>query len=431
MTINEANDYIKELENASYEPSHDNSVRLMSYMNNFQNDMPVIHVAGTNGKGSTIRLIKEILIAAGLSVGTFMSPHIYDYTELVEDNGITVTNNDFAKAVAVVKEVCQRIVNDGYPHPTAFECLTAASLNHLAHQNHDCILVEVGLGGKDDATNVFESPMLSIITPISYDHEAVLGDTIEEIAKHKAGIIKKGSPVVLAPNNIETISVVTERVKELDTYLYLLDEGLIHTNTFVKNNTNKIFSIKTPFFEYRNLHTTMFGRHQEINIATALLAVKQLKKHFDITDDAIRTGIKNTTWSCRNELLCVQPLILLDGGHNPAGTEALRELIANHYNASQVITVFGVNRDKNYQAMIQSVEQFSDRIILTKPDSDRALEPEIIELSGNVSAEIEPSIEKALTLALTLANESDLIVVTGSLYLAHPAKIWLTQKLEL
>lgn len=450
MTYEQSIQYIKKLEKEGHTPNHQNSVNLMKYLGDIQDSMPVIHVAGTNGKGSTISFLKNILIEAGYSVGTFMSPHFFNYRELIEDNSAIIDENPFASAVTTVKEACDKMTADGLSHPTVFECLVAAALVHLHKMNHDFVIIEVGLGGLEDATNVFTKPLMSIITPISYDHEAVLGDTIEEIARHKAGIAKKGTPLLVAANPIEAISAISSYVREIDGFMYLMDEGLIHTNTFVKTKEKKIFSIKTPFFEYRNLHTSMLGRHQEINIATALLAVDKLRKKFEISNDSVYTGIKKTTWACRNELLSVEPLILLDGGHNPSGMEALSALIDEHYSDYKVITVFGVMADKAHEVMCRTAAAFSDEIIYTRPDdSVRGLDPTglsyLLVRDGSSSDDlvvrslsdsacpiiVEPDMEKALIMALDRLTINHLLLVTGSLSLTHPAKVWLNDRLKL
>lgn len=434
MTFIESQKYLKDIENSHFTPNHKNSVHLMTYLNNIQDTLPVIHVAGTNGKGSTISFLRDILIQAGYSVGTFMSPHIYTYQELIEDNTIQISEDDFGSATSIVKEACDKMLIDGLDHPTIFECLVGIAIVHFASTHHDYVIIEVGLGGKEDATNIFAQPLLSIITSIAYDHEAILGNTLEQISRHKAGIARKGSPLLLAPNPIEVISTVSEYVREIDGFMYLLDEGLIHSHTFVKTNTYKIFNLKSPFFNYRNLHTQMLGRHQELNLCTALLAVYTLKEKYKtiITDEAIYKGVKKTTWQCRNELLTVDPLILLDGAHNPAGALALSDLIATHYKDKRIITVFGVLKDKDYKAITKTISAFSDDLILTMPDSGRALNPSTMDLPlKGVSHHIEPSIVKALELALTLLDANTMLVITGSLYLTHPAKVWLTRHLDL
>lgn len=432
MTYQNSLEYFKELENSGYNPDHKNSVTLMNYLDNRQNTLPIIHVAGTNGKGSTISFIRSILVEAGYSVGTFMSPHIFDYKELIEDNQVPIAEEAFAHATGIVKEACDQMVIDGHNHPTVFECLVGVAIVHFAAVNHDFVIVEVGLGGRDDATNIFDQPLLSIITPISYDHEAILGDSIEQIALHKAGIARKGTPLLLAPNPIEVVSAVSNYVREIDGNMYLMDEGFIHVNTFAKTKTKKIFSIKTTYYNYRNLHTSMLGHHQEINISMALLAIYRLGKTYDIPESAIKEGIKKTTWSCRNEILSVEPLILLDGGHNPAGSLALADLVTQHYSDYEIMTVFGVMADKNYQAMLKTLVEISNELIVTMPMSDRALDPTGLDLdSVNIPYHIIPSMEEALELALKKQTNKSLLLITGSLYLTHPAKVWLTDKLEL
>lgn len=425
MTYDDSLDYLKLIENSNHTPSHQNSVTLMAYLDNIQDTLSVIHVAGTNGKGSTINFIRDVLIEANYSVGTFMSPHIFDFRELIEDNHAQIRDEDFCSALSVVKDACNRMVKDGHNHPTVFEILVAISILHFSNKHHDFVLIEVGLGGREDATNVFKQPLMSIITPISYDHEALLGQTLSEIASHKAGIIKAGTPILLAPNPIEVISVITEEVKRMDTHLYLLDEGLMHSHTFVNNPSGKIFNLKTPFFDYKNLHTVMLGRHQEINIATALLALTKLRGDYNIPDKAIYAGIKKTTWTCRNEIICIDPPILIDGGHNPAGLRALKSLIDDYYKTKHIVTVIGILKDKSYINMLDIAHSFSDKVVITEPMSDRALTEDMIPLSDYVGTVFIKDNEDALKHALSLMTKETVLVVTGSLYLTYPAKVWL------
>jgi len=429
MTYLESINALKNIELAEYRPDHQNSMNLMTYLNSPQNTLPVIHIAGTNGKGSTAKYIQNILIHAGYKVGTFLSPHILNYTELIEDYEGVISESNFAKSTDLVLRACNHMVDDRLNHPTLFECLVAIALVHFSHKEHDFIIIEVGMGGTYDATNVFEKPLMTIITPISFDHESYLGHSLEAIASHKAGIIKANSPVIMAPNPIEVVIKVTEKVKEVDTYLYLLDESLIQVSLLYNSFKKKLFNIQTPFYTYNGLSTGMIGRHQEINIATALLAIHELKKKWSISDSAVKSGIGNTNWTCRNEWVSYNPMILVDGGHNPHGLAAIRDMLDTYCKDKTIITVIGMLQDKDYMAMLQLVDAFSHRVIITSPLSPRAMTLDHLRLSPNTNIEwIEP-FEKAIEKGLSLMDDHSVLLITGSLYLAYPAKAWLKNHL--
>jgi dihydrofolate synthase/folylpolyglutamate synthase len=429
MTYHESLDALKNIEIANYPPNHQNSLHLMAYLDSPQNALPVIHIAGTNGKGSTAKYIQSILTHAGYKVGTFLSPHILDFIELIHDYEGAITEFDFAKATDLVLDACSRMVDDRLNHPTLFECLVAIALVHFRDKKHDFIIIEVGMGGTFDATNVFDKPLMTIITPISFDHEQYLGTSLEAIAAHKAGIIKTASPVIMAPNPIEVVMEVTKKVKEVDTYLYLLDESLIQVYLLYDSFKKRLLNIKTPFYTYNGLSTSMIGRHQEINMATALLAIHELKKNWSIPDLAVKSGIANTAWTCRNEWVSYNPMILVDGGHNPQGLKAVKEILDTYCKDKTIITVIGMLKDKDYKAMLNLAESFSHKIILTSPRSPRAMTMDDLDLFGNTKLEWIDPFEQAIRKGLSLLDDHSVLLITGSLYLAYPAKMWLKDNL--
>jgi len=429
MTYQESLTVLKNIETAQYQPDHQNSLHLMAYLDSPQNTLPVIHIAGTNGKGSTAKYLQNILTHAGYKVGTFLSPHIIDYKELIEDYEGVISESDFAKAMDIVRHACNQMVDDKLNHPTLFECLVALALVHFSHKKHDFIIIEVGMGGTYDATNVFDQPLMSIITPISFDHEQYLGTSLEAIAAHKAGIIRANAPVIMAPNPIEVVMMVTKKVKAVDTYLYLLDEDLIQVDILFNNFKKKLFNIRTPFYAYKGLTTHMMGRHQEINVATALLAIQELKKKWSIPDSAVKSGILSTHWTCRNEWVSYNPMILVDGGHNPHGLMAVKDILDTYCKDKTIITVLGMLKDKDYMTMLDIANTFSHAIILTAPLSPRAMTLDDLDLSQNKNLEWIDSFEKAIEKGLSLMNDHSVLLITGSLYLAYPAKIWLKNNL--
>ncbi len=427
MTYQEALAFIDELTIINYVPNHDNSVALMTYLGNPQNDMPVVHVAGTNGKGSTIAFCKHIWMAAGYNIGTFTSPHILSPLELVEINGSQMGEQMFTDAIATVKAACSKMVENGLNHPTVFECLTAASLLVLSKADLDIVLVEVGLGGRYDATNVFSHPLLTVVTNIDFDHTAILGRTLKEIAWHKGGIIKPGVPTVLAPNPIDVVEVISDIVRTTGHKLYLMDEGFIVEKILMTTGYSKLFHLKSNFFDYKALRTNMLGHHQTLNLATALLVVYQLRQTLSVTDNDIKKGVQNTHWPCRSEILSKRPLIMIDGGHNQGGANALKQMINTHFKDKEIITIVGMLKDKDTDAIMRVVTDFSQQLICTTPISQRAMDPVCLKDYSHTT--IIPDYKEAIERALSLSNERTLILITGSLYLAQPARDYLLMRL--
>lgn len=426
MTYDDALIYIEDLTNRAYEPSHDNSVHLMTYLGNPQDTMAVIHVAGTNGKGSTIAFMAHIFQAGGYKVGTFTSPHILSPLELTTVNGLPISQEAFAQSMYAVKRACDAMVADGLSHPTAFECLTASALFHLAGADLDVAIIEVGMGGRYDATNVFKKPLLTLITAIGLDHQAFLGDTLEAIAWHKGGIIRPQTPTVLAPNPIDVVTVISDIVREKGHKLYLMDEGFIREQVLMTTGYSKLFHLGSNFFDYKGLRTTMLGRHQTLNLATALLAIHQLRHTLPVTEAHIKAGVQNTTWTCRGDLIRKDPLILVDGAHNMPAIHALHALLERRFKGRKLVTVMGVLDDKERLAMLKAVAAFSDVLIVTRPLSPRASKPTTLE--NPPEAMVIDAYDKALEKALSYADDRTLILVLGSLYLAYPAKAWLLDR---
>lgn len=427
MTYKEALIYIEQLETNAYIPNHQNSLRLMAALGNPQDKMPVIHVAGTNGKGSTTAFMAEIFMAGGHKVGTFTSPHIQSPLELTSVNGKSITEEDFAESISIIRKACTQVTKEGFPHPTAFECLTAASLVYLSKATLDVAIIEVGMGGRFDATNVFTKPLLTLITAIDYDHTKWLGTSLGEIAWHKGGIIKPGVPTILAPNPIEVVTAISDIVRETGDKLYLMDEGFISEKVLMTTGFTKLFHLKSNFFDYKGLRTTMLGRHQTLNLATALLAVYQLRHQLPVTEKQIKEGILNTKWHCRGDILSTSPLIMVDGGHNMAAFESIDKLIQQHFANKRVITVTGILDDKDRTSMLDKLQSFSETVILTRPLSPRATPPSQLEAMADVI--VIDAYEDALKKALELYDKESMILVLGSLYLAYPAKEWLLQEI--
>jgi dihydrofolate synthase / folylpolyglutamate synthase len=370
-----------------------------------------VHVAGTNGKGSTSAMIAAALRQSGLNTGLYTSPHLIEPTERININGAAVTRESFAKAFTAVHQIAEQMLLQEQldAHPSYFETVTAMAL--LLFKQHCAIsVVEVGLGGRLDATNVID-PELCVITPVAYDHEAYLGNTLTSIAAEKAGILKPAVPVVMATQQAAARAVIEDRARQLQcSVIRAEDYPLSYVDAdaqgcrFVLDNES--YACNLP------------GRHQIENARAAILASKAL----GLSADQIRAGLQTVRWPGRLEIVSHQPDFILDGAHNPAGAAALAAYIREFYAGRPVWLVFGAMRDKAVQEVAEQLFPLADRIIATSPNFTRALRPQaILELSGHGEATTAATLFEATQLA-RLAPPNAAVFFTGSLFLVGEAR---------
>jgi dihydrofolate synthase/folylpolyglutamate synthase len=359
----------------------------------------VVHVAGTNGKGSTCAMIDAGLRAAGVRTGLFTSPHLIEPTERIQIDGIPVSQSDFERAFNIVHETAGKLDLDC--HPTYFETVTAMAFWLFREKKVGTAVVEVGLGGRLDSTNVVH-PMLTVITPIDFDHEAYLGHTIEAIAGEKAGILKPGVPAVFARQRPEAAAVLEARAAELRVPVTRFEEFEIR-DLHLDARGSRFSGIVCP----------LAGEHQVDNAVTAALALRAL----GVSPD----GIKDAHWPGRIEHVSPNPDIILDGAHNPAGARALARYLERFYGGRRIWLVYGAMRDKAIDEVAGVLFPVAGELVLTAPDTPRALRPEALaEFAGR--GHIEPTVESAIAYARAHAAEDDVIVITGSLFVVGEAR---------
>ena len=364
----------------------------------------VVHVAGTNGKGSTCAMIEAGLRAAGIRTGLFTSPHLIEPTERIQIDGIPVSPADFERAFNIVHETAEKLDLDC--HPTYFETVTAMAFWLFREKKVETAVIEVGLGGRLDSTNVVE-PALTVITPIDFDHEAYLGHTIEAIAGEKAGILKPGIPAVFAPQRPEAAKVLDARAAELHVPVTRAEDFEIR-DLHIDARGSRFSGIVCP----------LAGEHQVDNAVTAALALRVLGVSTD--------GIAEARWPGRIEHVSPNPDIILDGAHNPAGARALARYLERFYGGRRIWLVYGAMRDKAIDEVAGILFPLATELVLTAPDTSRALRPEALaEFAGR--GHIEPTVEAAIDYARTHAADEDVIVITGSLFVVGEArKLFLT-----
>lgn len=384
----------------------DRITRLLEAMGSPHRAGRFVHVAGTNGKGSTCAMIESGLRAAGVRTALYTSPHLNQPTERIQISGKPVSETQFADAFVEVHEIAERMLYSGEIdlHPTYFETVTAMAFLLFARANVDTVVLEVGLGGRLDATNVV-TPALSVITPIDLDHQIFLGDTLDKIAAEKAGILKPGVPAIFAKQHPEAESVLRAHA-----------QGPF-TRTRDWPITNLRIDARGTKFRLRDqeIICPLAGQHQVENARTAAVALN----HLNISPD----GIAQTIWPGRLELVSRNPEIILDGAHNPAGARALADYIRQFYGSRRIWLVYGVMRDKAIDEITSLLFPLADRVILTAPDNPRAMAPEGIRAPN---ATIAPTVREALAL-IKQAPPETAVFITGSLFVVGEARALLVQ----
>jgi dihydrofolate synthase / folylpolyglutamate synthase len=400
----------------------ENISTLAAALGNPQRSSPCVHVAGTNGKGSTAAMLDSILRAAGLRTGLYTSPHLERINERIRIDGKDISDVDFAAAWTRVLATIESLLANGKlaAHPTYFECITALAFVAFAESRVEFAVYEVGLGGRLDATNIVE-PQVAVITSIDFDHENFLGHSIEEIAGEKAGIIKRGAWVVSAVDRPEAREVIVRRCKEMDARLVEIDEAWRAD----KVESSRGFYRAEVFGVHLNAKLTigppLAGRFQIRNALAAATAARLLaERGFAIADDAIVGGIEKARWPGRLERLSERPSIYLDGTHNPAGARELLKFWDKDFAGRRIVLVYGAMRDKAVDEIAGLLFPRADAVILTEPLQPRAISaPLLAEITSGLAKETlvvrDPA--EALERAIAMAGPDDAVFATGSLYL--------------
>ncbi|MCI0372609.1 MAG: bifunctional folylpolyglutamate synthase/dihydrofolate synthase [candidate division NC10 bacterium] len=425
MTYPDALQYLYGLQRLGIKLGLENTRRLLRTLGNPERAFRAVHVGGTNGKGSTAALLGAILQAAGLRVGLYTSPHLLDFTERIRVNGEPIGPDAVADLTAEVRAAVEAAfapVPDELPaHPTFFEVTTALAFLYFARAGVEWAVVEVGLGGRYDATNVL-APNLTVITNVAVEHQDLLGDSLEAIAAEKAGIVKPGVPLVTVaaePGLGVFRRACAERGAPLlhvpTTYAWRREAPL---------PDGQVFSLQGAGSERRNLRIGLLGRHQLVNAATAVAAAERLREGgLALPESAVREGLAAARWPARLQVVGERPRILVDGAHNPAACRAVRDFLEEETFGRRLL-VFGALKDKDWGQMLEILLPAFSAAILCRPPSDRAAEP--VMLLGTAwghcgHVEVVPDVADALTAARALARPEDTILVAGSLFTAGAA----------
>ncbi|PNT94126.1 bifunctional folylpolyglutamate synthase/dihydrofolate synthase [Clostridium thermosuccinogenes] len=414
MEYNEALSYIHNTLKFGVKLGLNNITSLLELMGNPHKKLKFVHVAGTNGKGSTVAFISRVLMEAGYKTGMYTSPYIERFTERMKINDEEISEEELSRITQFVKEKVDIMLARGENHPTEFEIVTAIAFQYFYENDCDIVVLEVGLGGRFDSTNVIDTPLVSVITTISYDHMDRLGDTLPKIAFEKAGIIKHDGDVVLYPQTAEVEKVFQDVCLERGARLHRADFSALKPESF--DISGQTFSYKS----YKNLKISMLGDHQVNNAAVVLEVMELLKdKGYKISENAIRKGLLNTHWPGRLEVLKRDPLFLIDGAHNIEGARALRDALNRYFPDKKKIFIIGVLRDKDYKAVIETVVPIASHFITVTPNSDRALPA--AELGGFIKSycknvTISDTIKEAVCTSMKICSPDSMICAFGSLY---------------
>lgn len=387
---------------------------LLERLDNPQKDLKYIHLAGSNGKGSTLHYIKEILIKEGYTIASFTSPYLEEINEQLRINDENISDEDFIATFQELSPAVQAMDRAGNG-PTQFEILTAMAFSYFQHQGVDLVLLEAGLGGRLDSTNVIV-PLVSIITSISLEHTNILGNTLAEIASEKAGIIKEGVPIISGVTAEEPAQVIEQKAKFLkSSYVQLTKDIIVRDFEHSESTQSFTFKMGSTVLEKLSLH--MLGRHQVHNAALAVAAVLQLKEVFPVSKTSIREGLLEAKWKGRFEKISDNPTIIIDGAHNEAGIRVLLETLCTHYPKKNYRFVFSALRDKNYSTMIQLVDEMAAEIVITEFTHERAARAEeLFAESHHQRKRLEVDWKRAIDAVLEKPNAEDVMVITGSLY---------------
>ena len=412
----------------------DRMEELLRRLGNPQDDLKVIHVAGTNGKGSVSKYLEEGLSACGYKMGLYTSPYIETFNERIRYDGADISDEDLEYYGQKVVSAAEAMVADGLDSPTEFEVVTAIAFLYFADRQADITILEVGLGGIGDSTNVVKSPLASVITSISYDHMAQLGSSLAEIAVNKAGIIKTGCPVIANVPQRDAAKIIARKAYAMGSRLY----DISGIRAAVSDETPFSQKVSMELYEksYSDVEISMVGRHQVENLKTALATLEILRKSGAVKLDreALYEGLKRARQPGRFEVISEDPLVIIDGAHNEAGAQALQETMAQHFAGKKILLVAGILADKEIDSIVKFLTKITDHIIVTEPDNPRKLAAEKLAehvADFGVAAEAVSDVEAVVHRAKELADGYDVILFAGSLYLIGDVRrLWRNERGE-
>lgn len=416
MNYKEAREYLRQVNIYGSVLGLDTIKELLKRLGNPQKELKVVHVAGTNGKGSTITFMQWILMEAGYKVGRYSSPSVFDYREIIKVDDKSIEEDSLAEHISLIKEKCDEMVADGFAHPTPFEIETAMAFLYLKKNSCDICLIECGMGGETDATNVFDKVLCSVITSVSLDHMQFLGNTEADIAKIKSGIIKKGCPVVMADQELDVKNVVKGIAEEKEATLVIAAAP----KEKIDKDCRNIFEYITTEGKKIKTSMKMLGSYQFKNAAVAVETALILETQgFDLSS-YIESGLENAIWPGRMEVIKDDPLFIIDGAHNPGAVTELSHTIDLYFTNKRIAFIMGVLSDKDFNEEARIIASKATHIITVTPNNPRALDGRILRDTLSLYTEdviVADSLEEAANSAIKMALDKkiDMIIAFGSL----------------
>lgn len=438
MNYDEALKYISDTYKFGSKLGLENIKKLTELLGNPQDKYKIIHIAGTNGKGSTSNMIHDVLMSSGYRVGLFISPYLEEFTERIQINKEHIDKLSLGRITALVKEKVDIMIEEGYNHPTEFEIVTAIGFKYFEEQNIDFLVLEVGLGGRFDATNAVNNSLISVITSISYDHTEYLGDTLEKIAYEKAGIIKGNSDVVVYP--MDSIYPHEENITEVISQQAELKKSKLHLTD--KNNIQLVDTnidgqilnyLDKSVFDLENFKISLLGEHQIYNCLTVLKVLEILKeKGFNINEDIIKKGLSSCRFPGRFEVIHKNPVIILDGGHNINGVEYFSKAVKKYFGDKKITLFYGMLKDKHPEMLVDYLIDISKEIYTLTPNNPRAIDAKdlaklINDKNSLVKAKPLDNYKEILPIIKAIGKD-EIVACVGSLYLIGDIRTILTHE---
>lgn len=414
MNEKEAREYLNQLSLGGSVFGLENMRELLVRLGNPQDSLKFIHISGTNGKGSVLAYLSTILMEAGLRIGRYISPTLFSYREKIQVNEAFIEREALARLTEQVKAAAEDMRECAAGDPTIFEVETAIAFLYFAEKKCDLVVLETGLGGSLDATNIIKTPVMEVIASISMDHMEVLGDTLEKIARQKAGIIKPNTKVVSALQKPEAMEVIQTVCRERNCTLQTADPSQLTEISFQQDRQS--FSYK----KWKQIEISLMGSYQFLNGALALEGVEALRSlGYHISDSAVYRGMKRAVWKGRFTVISRDPVVLMDGAHNPAAAQELVRSLKLYYPGRKLYYIFGMFRDKDYQKVIELTAPLAESVLTVEtPGNPRALPAEQLKKAVekvNPSVKAAGSIREAVNQMMEWAGKEDVVVIFGSL----------------
>lgn len=414
MNYAEARVYLDEVSKYGSVLGLENMRELLGRLGNPQDDLKFIHISGTNGKGSVLAYLSTILSGGGYRTGRYISPTLFSYRERIQVDEQKIEKESLAHHVTAIAKAIEEMKAENAGNPTAFEVETALAFLYFKEKDCDIVVLETGLGGALDATNIIKTTVMEVIAPISMDHMEFLGDTLEKIAMQKAGIIKPHTAVVSASQEPDAKKVLDHVCKENQCSMYMVDPAQI---------TDVLYDVEEQQFSYKNwknVKITLAGNYQILNAALALEGVEELRRlGYHLSEEQVRQGLYRAVWRGRFTLLSKNPAVIIDGAHNPGAAKELKHSLDLYFKGKDLYYIFGVFQDKDYQEVIRLTAPLAKHIVTVQtPGNPRALPADKLKeavQAVNPSVEAAQSIQEAVKKSLQLAKKEDAIIIFGSL----------------